>query len=182
MKPFDNHLEHQLLDRFHYDDRHDDGYGPDSPRVGDKGWVIWQTAFNEVDRPFEIIRDDPAITGTGLPMLLIGMEDDHGDDWRIRDDDDSQYMSLLEAGLDGASLTLMERKHGIARWRSERGESKPIELTAPDGKPTGTVYAYQSEPGEWRIYDKYGGRPLEGEPGEIITDALRHIGYQLEES
>ena len=40
MKPLDDHLEHQLLDRFHYDDRHDDGYGPDSPRVGDKGWII----------------------------------------------------------------------------------------------------------------------------------------------
>ena len=83
---------------------------------------------------------------------------------------------------DGASLTLMERAHGTARWRSERGESKPIELTAPDGKPTDTVYAYQSEPDEWRIYDKYGGRSLGGEPGETITDALRHIGYQLEES
>lgn len=91
-------------------------------------------------------------------------------------------MSLLEAGLDGASLTLMERAHGTARWRSERGESKPIELTAPDGKPAGTVYAYQSEPDEWRIYDKYGGRSLGGEPGETIKDALRHIGYQLEES
>lgn len=119
---------------------------------------------------------------TGLPLLLVGMEDNYGDDWHIRENDDSQYMSLLEAGLDGASLTLMERKHGIARWRSERGESKPIELTAPDGKPTDTVYAYQSEPDEWRIYDKYGGRSLGGEPGETITDALRHIGYQLEES
>ena len=53
---------------------------------------------------------------------------------------------------------------------------------APDGKPTDTVYAYQSEPDEWRIYDKYSGRSLGGEPGETITDALRHIGYQLEES
>ena len=115
-------------------------------------------------------------------LLLVGMEDNYGDDWHIRENDDSQYMSLLEAGLDGASLTLMERAHGTARWRSERGESKPIELTAPDRKPAGTVYAYQSEPDEWRIYDKYGGRSLGGEPGETIKDALRHIGYQLEES
>lgn len=181
MNPLDDHLEHQLLDRFHYDDRHDDGYGPDSPRVGDKGWVIWQTAFIEVDRPFEIVRDEGR-DRTGLPLLLVGMEDDHGDDWHIRENDDSQYMSLLEAGLDGASLTLMDRAHGIARWRSERGESKPIKLTAPDGKPAGTVYAYQTEPGEWRIYDMYDGKPLDGEPGENITDALRHIGYRLEES
>lgn len=180
MKPLGEKIEHQLLDRFHYGDRQDDGYGPDSPRVSDKGWIVWQTAFNELDRPFEIIRDDPAITGTGLPMLLIGMEDDYGDDWHIRENDDSQYMSLLEAGLDGASLTLMERKHGTARWRSERGESKPIELTAPDGKPAGTVYAYQSEPDEWRIYDMYDGKPLDGEPGETITDALRMLGYELE--
>ena len=69
-----------------------------------------------------------------------------------------------------------------SRLCAERGESKPIELTAPDGKPAGTVYAYQSEPDEWRIYDKYGGRSLGGEPGETIKDALRHIGYQLEES
>lgn len=62
------------------------------------------------------------------PLLLVGMEDNYGDDWHIRENDDSQYMSLLEAGLDGASLTLMERAHGTARWRSERGESKPIEL------------------------------------------------------
>ena len=135
MNPVDERFEHRLLDRFHYDDRQDgDGYGPDSPRVGDKGWIIWQTAFNELDRPFEIVRDE----GRG--------------------------------------------RTGLARWRSERGESKPIELTAPDGKPTDTVYAYQSEPDEWRIYDKYGGRSLGGEPGETITDALRHIGYQLEES
>ena len=39
-----------------------------------------------------------------------------------------------------------------------------------------------AEPDEWRIYDKYSGRSLGGEPGETITDALRHIGYQLEES
>ena len=48
MNPVDERFEHRLLDRFHYDDRQDgDGYGPDSPRVGDKGWIIWQTAFNE---------------------------------------------------------------------------------------------------------------------------------------
>mgnify|MGYP007129176162 CR=1 FL=1 len=146
MNPVDERFEHRLLDRFHYDDRQDgDGYGPDSPRVGDKGWIIWQTAFNELDRPFEIVRDEGR-GRTGLPLLLVGMEDNYGDDWHIRENDDSQYMSLLEAGLDGASLTLMERKHGIARWRSERGESKPIELTAPDGKPTDTVYAYQPSP------------------------------------
>ena len=46
MNPVDERFEHRLLDRFHYDDRQDgDGYGPDSPRVGDKGWIIWQTAF-----------------------------------------------------------------------------------------------------------------------------------------
>lgn len=181
MKPFDEKLEHQLLDRFHYDDRQDDGYGPDSPRVGDKGWITWENAFTEVSRPFEIVRDEGRYR-TGLPLLLVGMEDDHGDDWHIREDDGSEYMSLLEAGLDGASLTLMERAHGIARWRSERGESKPIELTAPDGKPAGTVYAYQADPDEWRIYDMYDGKPLDGEPGETITDALRRIGYRLEES
>lgn len=38
MNPVDERFEHRLLDRFHYDDRQDgDGYGPDSPRVGDKG-------------------------------------------------------------------------------------------------------------------------------------------------
>lgn len=31
MKPLDEFLEHRLLDRFHYDDRQDDGYGPDPP-------------------------------------------------------------------------------------------------------------------------------------------------------
>lgn len=118
MNPVDERFEHRLLDRFHYDDRQDgDGYGPDSPRVGDKGWIIWQTAFNELDRPFEIVRDEGR-GRTGLPLLLVGMEDNYGDDWHIRENDDSQYMSLLEAGLDGASLTLMERKHGIARWRA----------------------------------------------------------------
>lgn len=128
MNPVDERFEHRLLDRFHYDDRQDgDGYGPDSPRVGDKGWIIWQTAFTEVDQPFEIVRDEGR-DRTGLPLLLVGMEDNYGDDWHIRENDDSQYMSLLEAGLDGASLTLMERAHGTARWRSERGESKPIEL------------------------------------------------------
>lgn len=128
MNPVDERFEHRLLDRFHYDDRQDgDGYGPDSPRVGDKGWIIWQTAFTEVDQPFEIVRDEGR-DRTGLPLLLVGVEDNYGDDWHIRENDDSQYMSLLEAGLDGASLTLMERAHGTARWRSERGESKPIEL------------------------------------------------------
>lgn len=37
MKALGEQLEHQLLDRFQYDDRHDEGwYGPDSPRVGDR--------------------------------------------------------------------------------------------------------------------------------------------------
>lgn len=71
MNPVDERFEHRLLDRFHYDDRQDDGYGPDSPRVGDKGWVIWQTAFDEVDRPFEIVRDEGR-DRTGLPLLLVG--------------------------------------------------------------------------------------------------------------
>lgn len=67
MNPVDERFEHRLLDRFHYDDRQDgDGYGPDSPRVGDKGWIIWQTAFNELDRPFEIVRDEGR-GRTGLP-------------------------------------------------------------------------------------------------------------------
>ena len=145
-------------------------------RVGSSG----RPRFNELDRPFEIVRDE----GAAAPACPAAGR--HGGQLRrrlhIRENDDSQYIEPAGTGLDGASLTLMERKHGIARWRSERGESKPIELTAPDGKPTDTVYAYQSEPDEWRIYDKYSGRSLGGEPGETITDALRHIGYQLEES
>lgn len=180
MKPLGEKLEHQLLDRFHYGDRQDDGYGPDSPRVGDKGWVIWQTAFDEVDRPFEIVRDKGR-GRTGLPLLLIGMEDDYGDDWHIREDDDTNLMSLLEADLEGADLDLMERTHGKARWQSGQGESKPIDLYSPDGSRKGTVYAYQTEPGEWRIHDSYDGKPLDGEPGDTITDVLRLLGYELEE-
>lgn len=182
MNPVDERFEHRLLDRFHYDDRQDgDGYGPDSPRVGDKGWIIWQTAFNELDRPFEIVRDEGQYR-TGLPVLLVGMEDNYGRDWHIREDDGSEYMSLLEADLEGADLTLMERGYGIACWLSGQGESKPIDLVAPDGKPAGAVYAYQADPGEWRIHDLRDGKPLDGEPGETITDALRRIGYRLEES
>lgn len=30
--------------------------------------------------------------------------------------------------------------------------------------------------------DEGDGKPLDGEPGETITDALRRIGYRLEES
>lgn len=41
---------------------------------------------------------------------------------------------------------------------------------------------YQADPGEWRIHDLRDGKPLDGEPGETITDALRRIGYRLEES
>lgn len=129
MKALGEQLEHQLLDRFQYDDRHDEGwYGPDSPRVGDKGWVIWQTAFDEVDRPFEIVRDEGR-DRTGLPLLLVGMEDNYGDDWHIRENDDSQYMSLLEVGLDGASLTLMERKHGIAHTGPADSDTKVANVT-----------------------------------------------------
>ncbi|WP_368088602.1 hypothetical protein [Bifidobacterium bifidum] len=60
MKPLDEFLEHRLLDRFHYDDLQDDGYGPDSPRVGDKGWITWEHPTGEegASRPFEIVRDD----------------------------------------------------------------------------------------------------------------------------
>lgn len=65
MNPVDERFEHRLLDRFHYDDRQDgDGYGPDSPRVGDKGWIIWQTAFNELDR----IRSEEGVI---RPMLVL---------------------------------------------------------------------------------------------------------------
>jgi len=67
MKPLDEFLEHRLLDRFHYDDRQDDGYGPDSPRVGDKGWITWEypTGDEGVSRPFEIVRDDEHVRSEG---------------------------------------------------------------------------------------------------------------------
>ena len=137
MNPVDERFEHRLLDRFHYDDRQDgDGYGPDSPRVGDKGWITWENAFTEVSRPFEIVRDEGQYR-TGLPVLLVGMEDNYGRDWHIREDDGSEYMSLLEADLEGADLTLMERGYGIACWLSGQGESKPIDLVAPDGETGG---------------------------------------------
>lgn len=190
MKPLDEFLEHQLLDRFQYDDRHDEGwYGPDSPRVGDKGWITWEHPTGEegASRPFEIVRDDTEHVrpeGTGLPVLMVGMMDDGRRECVIRDGEDVSYMSLLEADLDGgASLTLMERAYGHARWRGNiHGEGCPIDLYAPDGKPVGAVGARQTEPGEWRICDMYDGRPLDGALGETITDALRRFGYELEES
>lgn len=188
MKPLDEFLEHRLLDRFHYDDRQDDGYGPDSPRVGDKGWITWEypTGDEGVSRPFEIVRDDEHVRseGTGLPVLMVGMMDDGRRECAIRDGEDVIYMSLLEADLDGgASLTLMERAYGHARWHGDiHLEGCPIDLYAPDGKPVGAVGTRQTEPGEWRIYDMYDGRPLDGALGETITDALRRFGYELEES
>lgn len=118
MKALGEQLEHQLLDRFQYDDRHDEGwYGPDSPRVGDKGWITWEnpTGGEGASRPFEIIRDDEHYRpdGTGLPLLMVGMMDDGREECVIRDGEDVRYMSLLEASLgDGASLTLMSREHG----------------------------------------------------------------------
>ena len=155
MKPLDEFLEHRLLDRFHYDDRQDDGYGPDSPRVGDKGWITWEHPTGEegASRPFEIVRDDEHVRseGTGLPVLMVGMMDDGRRECAIRDGD---------IQLEGC----------------------PIDLYAPDGKPVGAVGARQTEPGEWRIYDMYDGRPLDGALGETITDALRRFGYELEES
>ena len=189
MKPLDEFLAHRLLDRFHYDDRQDDGYGPDSPRVGDKGWITWEHPTGEegASRPFEIVRDDTEHVrpeGTGLPVLMVGMMDDGRRECVIRDGEDVSYMSLLEADLDGgASLTLMERAYGHARWHGDIPlEGCPIDLYAPDGKPVGAVGARQTEPGEWRIYDMYDGRPLDGALGETITDALRRFGYELEES
>ncbi len=115
---------------------------------------------------------------------MVGMMDDGRRECVIRDGEDVSYMSLLEADLDGgASLTLMERAYGHARWRGNiHGEGCPIDLYAPDGKPVGAVGARQTEPGEWRICDMYDGRPLDGALGETITDALRRFGYELEES
>lgn len=52
MNPVDERFEHRLLDRFHYDDRQDgDGYGPDSPRVGDKGCCLLLNCFVFLSNP-----------------------------------------------------------------------------------------------------------------------------------
>lgn len=43
------------------------------------------------------------------------------------------------------------------------------------------MYARQDDPGEWRVHCLYGGKPLDGEPGDTITDALRNLGYKLKD-
>ena len=188
MKPLDEFLEHRLLDRFHYDDRQDDGYGPDSPRVGDKGWITWEypTGDEGVSRPFEIVRDDEHVRseGTGLPVLMVGMMDDGRRECAIRDGEDVIYMSLLEADLDGgASLTLMERAYGHARWHGDiHLEGCPIDLYAPDGKPVGAVGARQTETRRMADIRHVRWQTADGALGETITDALRRFGYELEES
>lgn len=70
MTDFDN----RFLDHFTYDAREDDGYGPDHPRLGDKGWLArlsglgavlhvkdFEVAYGRLGLPFAVIRLDRLI-------------------------------------------------------------------------------------------------------------------------
>ncbi|PWG65645.1 hypothetical protein [Bifidobacterium callitrichidarum] len=76
MNAEDERFQHAYLNHFHYADRTDDGWGPDSPRVGDQGALC-----HGLDAEEFTVSVEPR---TGLPSLHVG----------------SRWIGLFETAID----------------------------------------------------------------------------------
>ncbi|MBT1164643.1 hypothetical protein [Bifidobacterium felsineum] len=154
----DETFQHMILDRFHYNDRTDDGYGPDSPRVGDRGDVV-RSPYTRI--PFTI-GIEPR---TGLPALHIPKTPWTGEEhWR----------SLLNEALDPhAELILHERAHGTARITTYEGDEYPTITLSPPYEGCETVIW---EHGRLRDPETY--MPVDDDDSWTVEEALIRLGYE----
>lgn len=115
MSGFTRRMEHALLDLLpDYDDRQDDGYGPDKPRVGDTGWLKTTEPpyMGEYWHPFLIVRDQ-----YGWPAIRVGerMDGHFLPEHAPQPDPSLPDISLGEA-IGMGELTLTGRPVGHAAW------------------------------------------------------------------
>lgn len=84
-------FQHSYLNHFQYADRTDDGWGPDSPRLGDRGALCHGLATEEF-----VVETEPH---TGLPALHV----------------DTHWVGLFETAIDPhTEMILHDRKPGLA--------------------------------------------------------------------
>lgn len=143
-------FDHEYLSRFAYNDRTDDGYGPDHPRIGDKGMLC----HNVQAEPFTV-EHEPR---TGLPALHLVS---------------GKWAGLLDVTLDpGAELILHERKPGKAEIHETDGR-RFADLTPPYEGVDLVVWEHM------RVYDADSMTPVGGD-GLVFDfgDALMQLGYQ----
>lgn len=174
MTDFDN----RFLDHFTYDAREDDGYGPDHPRLGDKGWLARLSGLGAVlhVKDFEVaydrfglpsIRTSQTISGRECTGML-GMQDVFADE-RLH-------------------VTLTERKPGDAfreRGRQYRYalEGVGYRLDPPFEEHVTRVYALAGSNTKnpvLGLFDFSTDMPVTG-PGTSVKELLKHIGYQIEQ-
>lgn len=175
MTDFDN----RFLDHFTYDAREDDGYGPDHPRLGDKGWLARLSGLGAVlhVKDFEVaydrfglpsIRTSQTISGRECTGML-GMQDVFADE-RLH-------------------VTLTERKPGDAfreRGRQYRYalEGVGYRLDPPFEEHVTRVYALAGSNTKNPVlclFDFSTDMPVTG-PGTSVKELLKHIGYQIEQA
>lgn len=178
MKPIDERFEHQLLDRFEYTARKDDGYGPNHPRVGDVGVLRMHDAPDAPYQAFEVVRDRV----TGLPILMVD------DPIPETEDMAEEPMSLHGPGWNMMDMILTERAvTGTARlvepstWLGTVYEVSPAfddccEVAVPhdeDGRPFRLIFPLDD-------YYKDYVHAIDVDAADD-REALKLLGYELQE-
>lgn len=164
-QPLDPRVEPLLLDRFAYDGREDDGYGPARPRIGD----LAERRFDGTDQrvPFRIDREPI----TRLPHCVF-----RDGSW------DSLLCTFLKNGP-SCRIILVKRTPGVARIDPEIEETLAMDgrvykTLTPDSEPISKVFAYRDDTGV-SLVDWRDGRVLVDHAPDVET-AFRRIGYRVE--
>ncbi|MBT1162822.1 hypothetical protein [Bifidobacterium sp. SO1] len=145
---------HEYLDRFHYTDRTDDGYGPDSPRVGDKGSAVTYSVTESMKNIPFTIEIEPT---TGLPALHANT---------------GEWMGLFDFAVSPwRELYLHERAHGTAVIHGN-GVDECADLTPPYEGVETVMWKHG------RLYTADGGQPVGGDDAIDLMDALIRLGYE----
>lgn len=172
----------QFLDHFTYAAREDDGYGPDHPRLGDKGQLARLSGLGSVldVKDFEVAYDRFGLPGMRTSQTIGGREC-------------TGMLGMQDVFADERlHVTLTERKPGIARQIPlEAGMSvdcptEMYELDPPYGDVKRVRYEvvnddYENGLQECGLFDADNGEPLCGLFPNIVIQ-FRLCGYEIEQA
>lgn len=169
----------QFLDHFTYAAREDDGYGPDHPRLGDKGQLSRLSGLGSVldVKDFEVAYDRFGLPGMRTSQTIGGREC-------------TGMLGMQDVFADERlHVTLTERKPGDAfreRGRQYRYalEGVGYRLDPPFEEHVTRVYALAGSNTKnpvLGLFDFSTDMPVTG-PGTSVKELLKYIGYQIEQA